>query len=88
MIGAFLCYRRYLQHAISYIKRRKLNNKYRYLIFIGWWLLAKVFRGDLHRRQHILFGLLHMAASYKRGWTLRRSLAPRLRLCLHIGADG
>ncbi len=43
MIGAFLCYCWYLQHAISYIKRRKLNNKYRYLIFIGWCLLAKVF---------------------------------------------
>jgi hypothetical protein len=43
MIGAFLSYHPYLQHAISYIKRRKLNNKYRYLIFIGWRLLAKVF---------------------------------------------
>lgn len=88
MIGAFLCYRRYLQHAISYIKRRKLNNKYRYLIFIGWWLLAKVFRGDLHLRQHILFGLLHMVASYKRGWGLCRALALRLRRYLHASTNG
>ncbi len=88
MIGAFLCYCRYLQHAISYIKRRKLNNKYRYLIFIGGWPLAKVFCGDLHLRQHILFGLLHMVASYKRGWRLCRALALRSRRCLHAGTDG
>ena len=30
----------YLQHAISYMKKRKLNNKYGYLIFIGWYALA------------------------------------------------
>lgn len=88
MIGAFLRYQRYLQHAISYIKRRKLNNKYRYLIFIGWWLLAKVFCGDSHLRQHILFGLLHMFASYKHGWRLCRALALRLRLCLYACANG
>ena len=64
MIGAFLCYRWYLQHAISYIKRRKLNNKYRYLIFISGWLLAKVFCIDVHPMPHMLFAWLHMSTSY------------------------
>ncbi|WP_429949099.1 hypothetical protein ACQYWY_19380 [Comamonas sediminis] len=88
MIGAFLPYLRYLQHAISYIKRCKLNNKYRYLIFIGWWLLAKVFQADVNPKPHILFAWQHMPASYK-CW---QGLRWRLALCfggdLHASIDG
>ncbi|WP_460549681.1 hypothetical protein [Comamonas piscis] len=88
MIGAFLSYLRYLQHAISYIKRRKLNNKYRYLIFIGWWLLAKVLQPDVQPKSHMLFAWQHMPASYIRRWRLRWVLRLRRHWHLHAGTDG